>query len=433
MKHRSRVFLMCLASVSMARIAISQAVPPDVTELPVVALPEQGFIFRPMRMFSSSITADAAGRLWTMVQGTDAADEPRAVLWLMQSGDGGRNWRRVAAVPTAWAAWGAIAGEPDRDVLHVAWSGRVRGARWASACYQQFDVATGRFVGDLEVLAVGKGAEDQFAVCDLGVDGDGRVAVVVSTHRHPGQPWKGGWSCGIVLRGRGEEQWSGPHQINATTHGVWTSVQVEQGRLHASYRTSRARSVIAYRSFDFATRTFDQPQGVAISVAEDGREVANASSLVVGPFGGCTIVYPSARQFGPQDGRLLLAWRESEAANWRTTVLAEDPGLRSGNVPHEHFALVRGPGRQVVALYSKQCEDFRVLYRRTIDGGRAMEEERVVARSELAGAFAHITAMRDGRLDSPVWALVSATGEGPAAGLGVRAVLAPGSRSVRWR
>ena len=105
--------------------------------------------------------------------------------------------------------------------------------------------------------------------------------------------------------------------------------------------------------------------------------------------------------------------------------------MKSGNVAHEHFALVRGPGPQAIALYSKVSEKFRVLYRRILDNGKPMEPERCVARSKLDGAYKRIVGMRDGRIQTGIWAVVSGDGDG--AKLGARAILAPRPVKTRWQ
>ena len=427
-------YLGCASPRAQAAPVRPSATPPTAAELPLVLGSADGLLVAPMRSFSNGTTADAHGGLWTLVQRFAPGDADRRELWLVHSADRGRSWQQRAKVPTAYSAWGAVAGEPERSVLHVAWAGHGEQERWTSALYQLFDVRKGAFVGEPEVLQRGVGAEDQFGVCDLGIGDDGEVAVIVSTHRRPKQPpWPSGWSSGLMLRGPNDPGWRGPFPWNTNTYGVWTNLQLVDGVAHASYRTSPSRSVIGYRSFALDEQTFEQQQDVVVSIAGDGREVANASSLLVGPFGGRTVVYPSARQSGARDGRLLLAYAEPGDTKWQTSVLAEDPDLRSGNLSHEHFALVKGPGRQAIALFSKTAERHRVLYRRIYDGGRPMEDARAIATSELDGAFSRISAVRDARLSSPVWALVSANGDDPAARLGVRAVLAPQDAPARWQ
>lgn len=234
-----------------------------------------------------------------------------------------------------------------------------------------------------------------------------------------------------MQRRHGREAWQGPFPIQVGTYAVWPNLQLNAGLAHLTFRSSPSHSIIAYRSLSLGQGGFEQDRELEISVApSSGREVANANSLLVGPFGGRTVLYSAATQRGPGNGQLVLAYAEAGGA-WQTTVLAEDPPMRSGNVPHDHFVLVRGPGRQAIALYSKVGEQHRVLYRRIVENGRPMEPEREIARSELAGAYERLTGMRDSRLTTGLLALVCGNGAG--ATLGVRAVLAPRPVTTRWR
>ncbi|MFK7740283.1 MAG: hypothetical protein AB8H80_08160 [Planctomycetota bacterium] len=408
--------------------------PPSIEDLPAVALPDQDLHVSAMRSFSNGLTSDSTGRLWSLVQAVDRSAAARRELRLAWSSDHGRTWQSGATLPGAWAAYGAVAGEPRSNVLHLAWAGRREGDKWSCALYQRYDTEQQAFLGEPEALQVGVGKQDQFGVADLAIDAAGQVAVLVTTHRRPQRPpWPSGWSSGLMLRERGLGKWSKPYPLNTNTYGVWPSLQLHDGRAFAAYRTSPHGSVIGYRSFAVAARAFDQKDDVVVSRTTDGRAVANASSLLVDAFGGRTLVYPSARERGDFDGRLRIAYAEPGEDSWQTSVVVTDKRLQSGNLSHEHFALVRGPGRQVVVLYSKVTEEHRVLYRRTYDGGQPMEAERVVAQSELAGAFRRISAARDERLLSPVWALVSANVDDPAAKYGVRAVLAPRVAPPRWQ
>lgn len=401
--------------------------------LPVVALPSgQGDQISAMRSFSQGLAVDGDARIWCLLHESFPERADERSLWLYRSDDQGKTWRRVVEAPTGWSAYGALAGEPGSSVLHVAWSARLEQESFASAVYQRFDGEKGEWIGEPEVLQRGVGAEDQFGVSDLAIDRDGTVAVLVSTHRHPKQPpWPSGWSTGLMLRAPQAAKWQGPFPVHTNTYGVWANLQLHDGHAHTTYRTSPSHSIIGYRSFSIGDKTFDQPKDVEVSVQpKSGRYVSNASALLVGPFGDRTVVYPAAASARDRNGQLLLAYSR-DGADWQTTVLAEDPPMANGNVSHEHFAVVRGPGRQAIAIYSKVAEQYRVLYRRIVDGGKPMEDEKVVARSDVAGAFQRIVAMRDERVTSNVWALVVGLGE--ASSLGVRAVLAPRPMRTRWQ
>ena len=412
------------------RAAAPQA-PVEPDGLPLVLAPSPTARHYAMRSFSTGLTVDAGGRHWCLVLEVSTVERARSLV-LCRSDDGGASWRRVAATPTAWSEFGAIQGEPTADVLHVAWAGRVGDDGFTSALYQRFDAAAGTFVGEPEVLQRGSGSQDQFGVADLGVATDRTVAVVVTTHRQPKQPpWPSGWSSGLMVRRAHGREWRGPLPLHTHRYGVWTNLQVHDGRAHATFRTSPSHSMIGYRSLALSDLGFEQDEEHEVSVRPDsGLRVANASSLLVGPFGERTVLYPAGADDRGGKGRLLVA-HAAPGEPWRTEVLVDDPPLAVGNVAQEHFALVRRPGRQAIALYSKVRERHRVLYRRVLEQGRPMEPERAIARSELPDAYVRVSAMRDPRLDGPLWALVS--GDGAGAALGVRAVRAPGTFTARWR
>lgn len=400
--------------------------------LPLIADGESGETA--MRSFSSGFTADDRGRLWTLVMhhGVANRNADGRQLSLHRSDDGGASWRHVVDAPGPWNDWGAVVGDPHAPLLHVAWSSRLPGSDFSSAVYQRFDTEQGRWLGEYEVLQEGAGAEDQFGVNDVAIAADDTMVVFVATHRNPKQPpWPSGWSSGLMMRGPNDRDWRGPFPVNTSHYAVWGNLQLHDGRAHTTFRSSPSHSIIGYRSFALAGEAFDQPAPVEVSVRPDsGRFVANASSLLIGPFGERTVVYPAGNEEHDGKGQLLVAYAEA-GDEWHTEVLVEDPPLAHGNVAHEHFALVRGPGRQAIALYSKIAEQHRVLYQRVIDGGSPMGPERVLARSELGGAYSRIVGQRDPRLDTGMLAVVS--GQGDAVRLGVRAVLAPRGGKTRWQ
>lgn len=433
--------LQLLASgLSLATLVVAQshtghsAIGPSPDGLPIVVRPEPGWHASPMRSFSDGVTADGQGRLYALVHERRGDDQTTRRLTIHRSTDRGQTWRRIGRTSLRESVWGTAAGSPDTSVLHVAWSAKVDNDAYFSAVHQLFDTVQDRWLEQPSVLQRGLGTENQFGVSDLGIDATGRVNVLVTTHRYPKRPpWPSGWSTGLfVLEPTGNaDGWNGPFPINTSNFAVYSNLQLFDGRAHTSYRTSPSHSLIGYRSFRLADRTFDQKQHVEVSVKPaSGRYVSNASSMLVDPFGAITVVYPAAAQGRTGKGALMFA-HSTDGKVWQNGVLAEDPELVAGNIAHEHFALAQGPGRQAIAIYSKESESNRVLYRRILDGGRPMTTAQVIARSDTPGAYTRVSAQRDPRLDSPVQALVA--GAGAAGQLGVRAVLAPRARPVRWR
>tara|TARA_R110002072_G_scaffold241027_4_gene399607 strand:+ start:31805 stop:33103 length:1299 start_codon:yes stop_codon:yes gene_type:complete len=387
------------------------------------------------RSFSQGLTIDSENNVWTMVTEYRAKEPDNRDVWLYRSKDGGKAWQRVTKFPGKWSANGAIAGEPGKQILHAGWAAHLDGKAYTSAVYQQYDAGQGVWLGEPEVLQKGSNDQDQYSVSDLALDADGLVTALVATHRRPKRPpWPSGWSSGFMIRepGKGDAAWAGPFPVHTNTHGFWANLQIRDGKAHTSYRSSPGGSIIGYRSFSLADQKYDQNKDVEISVQpKTGRHVANASSLVVGPFGNRTVLYSAAApgQRGAANGQLLIA-HAGDDDKWHTEVLCDDPKMKSGNVSHEHFALVQGPGAQAIALYSKVSEDFQVLYRRILENGKPMDKEREIARSDVGGAYYRIVAMRDARVRSGVWAVVAGVREGEA--LGIRAVLAPRPPKPRW-
>lgn len=400
--------------------------------LPLVATPPKDGVVTAMRSFSQGVTIDADGHVWCLSYASGVQVDRRE-LWLHKSEDGGRSWRKVAKAPTGWTIYGALVGEPEARVLHVAYAAQVGKQKLTSALYQQFDIDQEVWLGEPDVLQRATGKEDQFSICDLGIDERGAVTVLVSTHRRPKQPpWPSGWSSGLMVRTKGADKWQGPYPIHTSTYGVWANLQLRDGKAHTTYRSSPSHSIIGYRSFAMATKKFDQKKDVEISVRPNtGRYVSNSSSLVVHTFGSRTVVYPAAAQGrGKKNGQLLIAYAADDD-KWVTSVLCDDPAIVAGNYAYEYFALVQGPGTQAIAIYSKKSEQHTVLYRRFIDAGRPLGKEEVIARSDLDGAYKRVVAMRDPRVRTGVQALVS--GQDAGATLGVRAVLAPRPVKTRWQ
>ena len=441
---------MASAQVASAKVASEQRQPDAVLPqqaadgLWLVAAGANDMTVMPTRAFSQGLTADGENRLWCLICAHSPADPNKRDVWLHRSSDGGMSWSRITKTPVPWATTGAIAGEPNSQILHVGWAGKRDGEAFASALYQRFDAAQGVWLGTPEVLQQASGEEDQFNVSDLVLAPDGVLTVMVATHRQPtNPPWPTAWSSGLMIRHSPEANWTGPFPVNTDYCGVWMNLQVQDGHAHATYRSSPGRTIIGYRSFALLDEKFDQKKTVEISLpASSGRSAGNASSFVLGPFGGRTVVYvagaPSfalnaaaaANAKAARSGQLLIAFAGADDL-WHTEVLCEDARLEGGNLAHDHFVLVRGPGAQVIALYSKISEAHRVLYRRILEHGRPMEPEREVARSDVAGAYYRLVGVRDARLHTGIWAIVGGTGDGER--LGVRAVLAPRSTKTRWQ
>jgi len=394
--------------------------------LPCVAPAIAGRAVSSVRAFSQGIAADAAGRLWCLVVETPHPGGRH--LWLHRSDDDGVTWAQRTEVPHAWGESGAIGGDPARGVLHVAFGGGMPGDKFMSAMCGTFDTENGVWLGEPVVLQQGSNEADQYDVWDLAVARDGSPVVMVSTRRAPKMPpWKSGWATGLFTCAVTDGAWRGPFQVNAQATSSWGNLQIDADRVHASYRVGHRQ--IAYRSFSLSKAQFEQEGDVLISdKLPAGQLVSNANSLIVDEFGGRTILFPVA---GPKTelGRLAIAHAAAGAA-WQMQTVALDPELGAGELAHEHAVLVRGPGMQAIALYSKATEQHRVLYRRIFESGRAMEPERVVATSLLAGAYARIVAMRDPRVVTRLWAVVA--GQGNGAVLGVRAVLGSGEMRTRW-
>lgn len=328
----------------------------------------------------------------------------RAQVELHRSGDGGLTWSRVAISPVPGAGDGALIADGERLFLAVT----ANGARGFSSVFvQHFDPATGAFVAEPYELAPGLGAEDQYFLPCCERTGGGALCVSVGTHRSPPAPWTGGWNTGLfVLRPdarTADVGWQGPMQLNAGWYGISGDLQVSGDLVYSSHRTSLGDAAIGIRGFDVGSDSFTSATDQRISSV--GVPIANTCITCVDEGGGVGVIFVrGATEAGK--GALVFAYAARTGKDFTSEDLTDDPPLLAGNENYAHFALTRGPGEAITAVYSKASEGFANLHTRLLVDGKPMREERRIAAGE-AGAFQIVHGVRSSQHKTGILALAS--------------------------
>lgn len=403
-----------------------------------VATPKAEHWVTAARSYAQAPTMDGFGDLWCVLLHRHKTTQASRSMWLARSADAGSTWQTVVEVPFAWSESAGLVGRPQDPNLYLACGGGLPGDRWMSAMFAAYDVRTGSWHPPT-YLQKATGEHDQYHVWDLAAAADGTLAATIGTRAAPPPPWPGPWSSGVQYLRPGATEWTTPMPLYAGRNVVWPQAQWVGSEVRFSLRTQvSSPPVPIHPALLMVDADAAGAPGRATELTPiagpDQRGSFTAHSLVMAAHGGCSVLY-TAYGVGNLQSALELAYvpptsREPRQAPARRIEVCVDASMPAGEVAHENFALVRGPGSHVIAIYSLFSERHRALYRRTFDQGEPLEPPREIARSELAGAFARITAMRDERFATRVEALVSAEAE--AIGLGVRAILRPGPNRNRW-
>jgi hypothetical protein len=381
-----------------------------------------------MRSCAQGLCMDGFGQLWCLVLERTPRPQSGQHLWLHRSADGGLTWHQVARVPFGWSESAAIVGRPADPLLHVACGGGRPGEQLQSALYGTFDVRTWTW-STPTCLAQATGEIDQYHVWDLAAAVDGTLLAVVGSRAGPPAPWPGPWSAAAFRLPVGERVWHGPHVLHQTHTATWVQAQWRGPVAEFAFRT-RLLAPGQAQQLRLATSRWPNPPTDGLdALPATPHTPGNTSSFVLDASGRRSILFAGYTTQPRQPHALVLAHAPA-GGPWTCTVVAEDPNLPIGEFAHQHFALVSGPGDHVVALYSLATESYRVLYRRTFEAGQALEAARVIARSQVGGAFARLLPVRDDRCVSRLEAVVG--GDNEASPLGVRAILRPGPAHGRW-
>ena len=325
-----------------------------------------------------------------------------ARLELFRSGDGGLNWRRAAIVGAQSAGEGSLLVDGER--LFLAWSGT--GSRgFGSIFVQRFEPRDESFVGEPYELVSGSGAEDQYFSPDCECTADGTLVVMVGSHRNPPPPWTCGWSSGIFVLRPDAKEWQGPLQFNAGSYGLWGNLQAIGDVVHASYRTTIDAAAIGSRGYDVVKGAFTTDSERRVSAS--GSQVANSCVICADDRGGLSVIFVAGAT-EPGKGRLVVGYSPGTDQPFTVQPLVDDPSLIAGNENPTHFALSRGPGDQVTAVYSKASEQFAHLYTRIVAEGVPMTAEHRVVEGE-PGRFRIVHGLRSTQVETGVIAL----GNGP--------------------
>lgn len=382
----------------------------------VVARAAQGEQIVSAPHWGKAVARGRDGAWWLTLGRSQLADAQRQVerSWgveLWRSMDGMR-WELGARFPMERSVCGAIVAAPDTALLHLLVS--VTNARgWSEPFHLAYDVERAAWVGEPSCLAAAAGDEDQYWANDIECAEGGDIVALFGCHRTPQQ--KGfdcGWSSALRCRSRDGAKWTPLQQVNVSSYGVGSNLSLRGGLVDCSYRTcpNGAITSISVRTFDVAKRAFVHATDVAVhGEFPNNLGVCNSSVIAVDATGGRYVVF-ALGQWDAGAGKFVVAWRGPDADAWKLSDLAEDAPLRSGNENYVHFALARGAGNQMVALYGKSSEDHANLYQRVFDAGEAVGQEQIVMRDK-PGAFACLVGHKAGELRPGIQLVATRAGD----------------------
>lgn len=333
-------------------------------------------------------------------------------LELWGSRDGGVTWQRTGSAPTRGDCAGAIVA--DGEALACLWNA-YDGGRFLNVYHQRFDPARGEWLGEREVLAVGREEEDQYFASDLVATANGALVALIGSHRSPPAPWTCGWSTAIRCLPRGAHDWTPLVQANVSAYGCAANAVVRGDLVDVTYRTNPNEAVHGLRSFDTGKLAFVQQRDENIGPlpCPDGY-IANTGVLCLDTAGGRTLLHVLGAY---EPGRGLLA--ASYALPGQpvvTTTVAADPLLQGGNENPAHFALARGPAMQVYAYFAKASENFAKLWQCVLENGQPVAPAKVVADGP-PGSFVTVIGLRCSDAFSGLHVLTLARGEASTGGV----------------
>ena len=403
-----------LLSLAVAcAVATAQTATREFREVMVVRA-EQGEQLVSAPNWGKAVARGRDGAWWLLIGRSRLADADRKIeaTWgveLWRSLDGMR-WELGAKAPMPRASCGAIVADPTNAQLHLLLSVSTdRG--WSEPWHAAYDVEKSSWIGEPTRLVEASSDEDQYFANDLECTERGDVVALVGSHRSPPQgAFDCGWSTGLRCKPRDGAEWSKLQQVNVASYGVGSNVSVRGDLIDCSYRTCPHGAITAVRTFDATKGAFVQASDEAVhGEFPHNLGVCNSSSIAVDATGGRYVVF-SIGQWDAGAGRIAVAWRGPDADAWKTIDIAEDPPLKSGNESYAHFALARGAGNQMVALYGKASEDHANLYQRVLDAGELVGDEKLLMRDK-PGAFAYIVGNKRGEMRPGIQLVATRMGE----------------------
>lgn len=343
------------------------------------------------------------GRLCVGVREVDpAAREPAARGLLRVSEDGGVTFTTLLELPGTPLRAPVLAADPERERVYVAWESAEHGS--SAVWFATADVETGALDAEPTLVEAPAPGEAPYLVEDLAVCTHGTVALAVTAHRRPPHPWRP-WSAALFVRAPGADRFGEMVPINLGSSGVAPDLELRDDVVDITYRTIGDGSAfgIYLRSYDLRSGRFLQDRDVPVRLADGDAQPANTSVTCVDGGGNRYVLYAMAAPHDSGVNRLELAFLPATTQvstgtpDWERQGVAADRALRGGNENPRHFALTRGPGDHVIALYSLVHEAHARLYARTFAQGEPFGEPRILAEGP-PGAFTLVAGVTDPRL-----------------------------------
>ncbi|MBK8098168.1 MAG: hypothetical protein IPK26_13735 [Planctomycetes bacterium] len=408
MHHRLLPALALTAFVS-AQVTITAASP--------------GNLVRIMEPWRQSLVAMPDGSLLAMVFESDGTVTGQN-LRLYRSYDSGTSWLGIADTPTIADGRGAIAAGTDCQTLHATWYALDTGA-FANLYHQAFDLVTATWIGAPTVLLAGTNANDQYYATDIAITSRGAIGVAFHTHRTPTTAGLTAWSGGLLVKRPSDPSFQGPFRWNTDTYGLNASMHAIGETLHATFRTNTGGYGIRYRAFDTTTLAF----ATAADVPVYALQATNSSVLTADGDGNLYALF-SRGGSAAGSGELQLGYAAAgNYGTWTTQLVTSDPDLLGGNTTHTHFALARGEGNTVFALYSKRTlEQHQNLWLTIFANGQPVSPEVQILAGAGPDQFATLNGMRDSHDHND---LLAVAGGLPASAAGGIAVFLPAASMAR--
>lgn len=388
---------------------------------------------RTVDMRCRGIAATADGTLFVVViEDRKGEGLERRSLRLLASRTKGLKWETCDAWAVGPTAEASLVADPTRPLVHVVYTTRVGEIPALSLAHRVFDAETSAWTGPPEIVRAAKSADDQFQVADVETDAEGALLVTAQGFMQKDKEL-GRYPAVVFLRRPGQA-WQGPLRVNRSEEGASPLIVWTASRTLIAY-LGRGRTGLpapSFRSLDLTRftlgtderrltsvgaptldpenpnqrevlgRVMDRPPLIPqrFACVADVRGEVQILQLLVMPFGG--------------EFRLTTGPDLAEPIH-RFVDRDHMPELRGEQF--QHFGLVRGPGAELFAIYSKVADAHATLWWRQLGEGPA-SEPRLLA-NDAEGAFAQINPYRSGHFDCTLLAVAA----GPS-------TLAPGGRIV---
>jgi hypothetical protein len=382
------------------------------------------------RCRGSAATAD--GKLFVLLaEHREVEGLGQQVLRLLRSDDRGLHWAPEVEWACGGESEGSVLADPQLSVLHIVHATKEFDGAHLSLLHRTWDTERRAWQGEPVVVARATRRHDQFQMCDLELAADGTLLVTAMGFTESDAKLAS-YPAVLFLRPRGAPAWSplvrlsqapsggGSPQI-ALAERVPTFVYASWGsdrfgltvrRLHPDRSLRTEDGTMFDLGFPYDPRSLQRDALVLRLEAEPrviparNLRLANAFSAVAGIDGKL---------------RLLHASRNAEQAELRLSIdplghspkhvhLDLDSGLGADNIHYRHFGLARGPGAELIAVYSKLSESHAKLWTVRVHDDSLADPPRLLATGS-AGSYAHVNTFRSSYVDSTLFAVVSGVAE----------------------